>query len=218
MSGPGGFDPILFDLDGTVVDTVRLIRESHRHAVRCVLGQEFSDERLVANVGRPLLEQMEAFSPDHAQELYRVYREWNHAHTAELIASYEGIAPLLERLSAAGRALGLVTSKTRDAVELAFASLPLAGYFDVVISADDSVRHKPDPEPIRVALERLDRSPNGGCYVGDSPFDILAGQRAGMATIAVTWGFFRRAELEAVRPDIVCETAAELGQVLLGPA
>lgn len=218
MNGAEGFDPILFDLDGTVVDTVRLIRESHRHAVRTVLGQEFSDERLVANVGRPLLEQMEAFSPEHAEELYRVYREWNHAHTAELIASYDGIAPLLERLSAAGRALGLVTSKTRDAVDLAFASLPIAKYFDIVISADDSVRHKPDPEPIRVALEGLGRTANGGCYVGDSPFDIQAGQRAGIATIAVTWGFFSRTDLEAVRPDIVCETASDLGRVLLGSA
>jgi pyrophosphatase PpaX len=216
VSRTAGFDPILFDLDGTVVDTVVLIRESHRHAVRTVLGQEFSDERLVANVGKPLLEQMKAFSPERAEELYRVYREWNHAHTPELIAAYDGIAPLLERLSAAGRQLGLVTSKSRDAVRLAFASLPVGEYFDIIVSADDSVRHKPDPEPLRVALEGLGRTANGGCYVGDSPFDIEAGQRAGVATIAVTWGFFGRDDLEAVGPDIVCETATELGQVLLG--
>jgi pyrophosphatase PpaX len=211
-----GFDPILFDLDGTLIDTVNLIRESHRHAVRTVLGREFSDERLVANVGRPLLEQMEAFSPPHAEELYRVYREWNHAHTAELIAPYEGITPLLEQLTAAGRTLGLVTSKTRDAVDLAFASLPIGRYFGVVISAEDSTRHKPDPEPVRAALAGLGRTAEGGCYVGDSPFDIQAGQGAGVVTIAVTWGFFGRADLDAVRPDIVCETAAALGQVLLG--
>ena len=216
MSRRAGFDPILFDLDGTVVDTVELIRESHRHAVRTVLREEFSDERLVANVGKPLLEQMQAFSPEHAPELYRVYREWNHAHTAELIGAYDGIAPLLERLSASSRRLGLVTSKSRDAVDLAFASLPVADYFDIIVSADDSARHKPDPEPLRVALAGLGRTANGGCYVGDSPFDIEAGQRAGLATIAVTWGFFGRDDLMAVGPDIVCETAAELGQVLLG--
>jgi pyrophosphatase PpaX len=216
VSARSGFDPILFDLDGTVIDTVTLIRESHRHAVRTVLGEEFSDERLVANVGRPLLEQMVAFSPEHAEELYRVYREWNHAHTAELIESYDGVAPLLQRLTRAGRTLGLVTSKTRDAVDLAFESLPIGKYFDIVISADDTSRHKPDPEPIRVALEGLGRTGDGGCYIGDSPFDIQAGHGAGITTIAVTWGFFGRSDLEQVHPDIVCETAAELGQVLLG--
>ena len=77
-----GFDPILLDLDGTVIDSVALIRESHRHAVRTVLGQEWEDERLVANVGRPLIEQMAVFDADRAQELYDVYREWNHANTS----------------------------------------------------------------------------------------------------------------------------------------
>ena len=211
-----GFDPILFDLDGTVVDTVVLIRESHRHAVRTVLGQELSDERLVAGVGKPLLEQMHAFSSEHAEELYRVYREWNHAHTAELIEAYDGITELLESLTGAGRQLGLVTSKSRDAVDLAFRSLPVAKYFDIVIAADDSARHKPDPEPVLLALERLGRTGEASCYVGDSPFDIQAGKAARLATIGVTWGFFGRGDLEAVDPDLICDTAAELGRLLLG--
>jgi pyrophosphatase PpaX len=209
-----GFDPILFDLDGTVVDTVVLIRESHRHAVRTVLGQELSDDRLVANVGKPLLEQMHAFSPDHADELYRVYREWNHAHTAELIASYDGISGLLQALTDDGRQLGLVTSKSRDAVDLAFRSLDVGRYFDIVVTADDSERHKPDPEPLRLALERLGRAVDGACYIGDSPFDIQAGQRAGMITVAVTWGFFGNEDLAAVQPDITCDTVADLNRVL----
>ncbi len=211
-----GFDPILFDLDGTVVDTVVLIRESHRYAVRAVLGQELSDERLVANVGKPLLEQMHAFSPAHADELYRVYREWNHAHTAELIASYDGIGGLLDTLTRDGRQLGLVTSKSRDAVDLAFRSLDVGRYFDIVVTADDSERHKPDPEPLRLALERLGRGVDGACYIGDSPFDIQAGKRSGMVTVAVTWGFFGHDDLAAVQPDITCDTVADLGRVLLG--
>lgn len=211
-----GFDPILFDLDGTVVDTVVLIRESHRYATRTVLGVEFSDERLVSNVGKPLLEQMESFSPAHADELYRVYREWNHAHTAELIAAYDGIHDLLAELTAAGRQLALVTSKSRDAVDLAFRALPVAEFFDIVVTADDSSRHKPDPEPLRLALERLGRSGEAACYVGDSPFDIEAGNRAGMTTIAVTWGFFGREDLDPAAPDVTCTTPAELGRVLLG--
>jgi pyrophosphatase PpaX len=211
-----GFDPILFDLDGTVVDTVELIRESHRYATRTVLGADFSDERLVANVGKPLLEQMVSFSPDHADELYRVYREWNHAHTADLIAAYAGIDELLEQLASDGRRMALVTSKSRDAVDLAFRSLPVGRHFDIVVTADDSSRHKPDPEPILLALERLGAGADRACYVGDSPFDIEAGNRAGLVTIAVTWGFFGREDLDSAEPDLTCTSTDELGRVLRG--
>src|SRR5690606_22691136 len=111
-------------LDGTVIDSVALIRESHRHAVRTVLGQEWSDERLVANVGRPLLEQMAVFSPDRSEELYRVYREWNHANTADLLLAYDGVQEALHELRSGGRRLGIVTSKSDDAVQLAWGVLP----------------------------------------------------------------------------------------------
>ena len=216
MSATAGFDPILFDLDGTVVNTVELIRESHRYAVQTVLGREFSDERLVANVGKPLLEQMEAFSPGNAAELYRVYREWNHAHTAELIAAYDGIAPLLERLQAAGRQLGLVTSKSRDAVELAFASLPVGGYFDIIVSADDSAATSPTPSRCASPWRGSAGRPTAAAMSATHPSTSWPGSAPDGSMIGVTWGFFGRSDLEAVRPDILCETAAELGQVLLG--
>ena len=176
-----GFDPILLDLDGTVIDSVALIRESHRHAVTTVLGEDWPDERLVANVGHPLLEQ------------------------------YEGIAEILTELKSAGRRLGIVTSKSRDAVALAWGVLPdLEEIFDVVIAAEDTPIHKPDPAPVREALARLGAGPEGACYVGDAPFDLQAGRAAGVTTIAVTWGFFSTADLVAERPDIVVDTPQEL--------
>lgn len=217
-SEPGaGFDPILFDLDGTVIDSVALIRESHRHAVRTVLGEDWEDERLVANVGRPLLEQMAAFSPDRSEELYRVYREWNHANTTRLLLAFEGVEEGLSRLRAAGRRLGIVTSKSHDAVDLAWGVLPtLRELFDVVVAAEDSARHKPDPAPVRVALARLGADPDGACYVGDAPFDLQAGRAAGVTTIAVPWGFFSRDSLAAEGPDMIVETVEELVEACLG--
>jgi pyrophosphatase PpaX len=211
----GGFDPILFDLDGTVIDSVALIRESHRYAVGAVLGTTLSDEELVANVGRPLIDQMRAFSQPHAEELLRVYREWNHAHTADLLAAYAGVDGLLERLRAAGRTLGIVTSKSGPTAQLAFDVLPIRHHFDVIIDAEDSERHKPDPMPVLVALERLGVSPSRACYVGDAPFDIQAGAGAGLTTIAVTWGFFSREALQEFHPDHIVDTAAQLESVLL---
>ena len=211
-----GFDPILLDLDGTVIDSVALIRESHRHAVRTVLGEDWSDERLVANVGRPLIEQMAVFAPARAQELFDVYREWNHAHTADLLLSYEGIEGALLAMRAAGRRLGIVTSKSHDAVDLAWRVLPsLEGLFEVVIAAEDSAHHKPDPAPIAAALAGLGCGPEGACYVGDAPFDLQAGRAAGVATIAVTWGFFPRETLVAQAPDGVATTPSDLVRMCL---
>lgn len=209
------YDVALLDLDGTVIDSVTLIRESHRHAVRSVLGEDWPDDLLVRNVGRPLLEQMQAFSEPHADELYRVYREWNHANTAALLLPYPGMEELLVQLRDRGVTLGIVTSKSRDAVDLAFASLPLEAYFDVVITADDCDRHKPNPDPLLVAMSRLGRDVADGAYVGDAPYDIRAGRAAGMATIAVTWGFFAESDLHAEGPDLMARTVDDLRAILL---
>lgn len=211
-----GFDPILFDLDGTVIDSVALIRESHRHAVRTVLGQDLPDEVLTANVGRPLIEQTRAISAEHAEELLAAYREWNHAHTRDLLRPYEGMEDALRELRRAGRCLGVITSKSRPTVRLAFDVLPLEQYFDVVIAAEDTVRHKPHPDPLLAALARLGREPGGACYVGDAPFDVDAGRAAGVAAIAVTWGFFSRESLARHQPDAIVDTIGELLELCLG--
>lgn len=216
MSGTTGYDPILFDLDGTVIDSVALIRESHRHAVRTVLGKDLPDETLVAMVGRPLIEQMREFSVEHADELLRVYREWNHAHTAELLRPYPGIDELLTTLRAAGHTLGIITSKSGPTVDLAFDVLPLRHHFAVVIAAEDTERHKPDPAPIHLAVERLGSDGSRACYVGDAPFDVRAATAAGVAAIAVTWGFFDRSVLADLGPTAIVDTPDELSAVLLG--
>ncbi len=218
MSRTGGYDPILFDLDGTVIDSVALIRESHRHAVASVLGTSLPDETLVALVGRPLIDQMRQFSVEHAEELLRVYREWNHAHTHDLLLAYEGMDRLLSELRAHGRTLGIITSKSGPTVDLAFDVLPLRHHFAVVIAAEDTDRHKPDPAPIHAAIARLGADPTRACYVGDAPFDIQAAQAAGVTAIAVTWGFFGRDVIESLSPDVIVDTTDELAAVLFGPA
>ena len=150
-----GYDPVLFDLDGTVVDTVELITESFRHASRVVLGSELPDEQIMAYVGQPLMQQMRQLSPEHAQQLYDVYREYNHRRHDELIRSYAGIEAALLALRAAGRRLGLVTSKSADTTEMAFRAVGMREHFDAVVTASDTTTHKPSPEPLLLCLERL---------------------------------------------------------------
>ena len=211
------FDPILFDLDGTVIDSTRLIRESHRHALQTVLGRELPDATLLANVGRPLMDQMRAFSADDAEELARVFRSWNLRMHDELLAPYDGMDDLLGELRSAGRRLGVVTSKNRLTVRRSFEVLPIDHHFEVVVVAEDSEAHKPDPAPLRVAIERLGvTDPAALCYVGDAPFDICAARAAGITAIGVTWGFFPRSALEAEGADVVVDTLPELREVLIG--
>ncbi|MGC9973784.1 MAG: HAD-IA family hydrolase [Gaiellaceae bacterium] len=205
-------DTALFDLDGTVIDTGPLIAESFRHAVRTVLGKTIDDEEMLAYVGGwSLREQMHRLAPDRTQELVEAYRAYNEPRHAGL-EFCTGMHELLLDLHARGVRLGLVTAKRRSTVEIAFGYLPqLEGLFDTIVCAEDTERHKPDPAPLLLALERLGTSPSAGAYVGDSPFDVEAAKAAGLRSVAVTWGGIHNQErLRSAEPDAVVSTPAEL--------
>jgi pyrophosphatase PpaX len=205
------FPVVLFDLDGTVIDSGAIILASMKHATETVLGAAPPDDELLAAVGGPGLEaQMRALSPDRVDELVRVYREHNEPLHDELTAC-DGMDDVLVRLREQGRHLGLVTAKRRASVELAFAAVPLGHLFDVVVGGDETERHKPDPEPLLLALERLGAEADDAVYVGDSPFDVRAAKAGGLHAVAVTWGKIHgRAALEAEEPDAIVDTAEEL--------
>ena len=205
------FPVVLFDLDGTVVDSGAIILASMRHATREVLGREYADEELLHAVGGPGLEaQMAALAPEHVDELVRVYRAHNEPLHDELEAC-EGMVHALEHLRDEGRRLGIVTAKRRSTVELAFAQVPLAHLFEAVVGEDETEHHKPHPEPLLLAAERMGADPAETAYVGDSPFDIRAAKAAGMHAIGVTWGHIHdRSRLEAEAPDAVVDSAEEL--------
>ena len=205
------FPVVLFDLDGTVVDSGGIILASMRHATREVLGRDFGDAELMQAVGGPGLEaQMAVFAPERVDELVRVYRDHNEPLHEELEACV-GMEDVLLRLHAEGRRLGVVTAKRRATVELAFARVPLAHLFETIVGGDETEKHKPDPEPLLLAAERMHASPAETAYVGDSPFDIRAAKAAGMYAIAVTWGRIHdRERLEREEPDAIVERAEEL--------
>jgi pyrophosphatase PpaX len=209
------FGTVLFDLDGTVVDSGAIILASMRHATWEVLGRHYSDEELLQAVGGPGLEaQMSALAPDHVERLVDVYRAHNEPLHDELEAC-AGMEDVLVRLHEEGRRLGIVTAKRRATVELAFDRVPLGHLFETIVGGDETERHKPDPEPLLLAAERLGADPADTAYVGDSPFDVRAAKAAGMFAVAVTWGRIHdRARLEAEQPDAIVDTAEELLGVL----
>ena len=209
------FPVVLFDLDGTVVDSGAIILASMRHATREVLGRDYSDDELLQAVGGPGLEaQMSALAPDHVERLVDVYRAHNEPLHDDLEACV-GMGDVLERLHEEGRRLGIVTAKRRSTVELAFARVPIGHLFEAIVGGDETERHKPDPEPLLLGAERLGADPAATAYVGDSPFDVRAAKAAGMFAVAVTWGRIHdRARLEAGEPDAIVDRAEELLGVL----
>ena len=204
------FPVVLFDLDGTVVDSGGIILASMRYATRTVLGREISDEALMETVGGPGLEhQMREFGGEtHVEELVRVYRAHNEPLHSEL-QMCAGMDDVLVALKEDGRKLGIVSAKRRRTVELAFASVEIGHLFDVVVGGDEAKAQKPAPDPLLLALERLGANAADAVYVGDSPFDMAAAKAAGMHAVGVTWGGIhaRDALFEA---DVIVDTPDEL--------
>jgi pyrophosphatase PpaX len=210
------FPVVLFDLDGTLIDSGPMILASMQHAAKTVLGRDIPRPVLAAAVGGSgLTAQMRELDPARVDELVEAYRRHNEPLHDELEAFWE-VTEVLPRLRGEGRRLGIVTAKRHATVQLAFDRLPeLEENFDVVIAAEDTERHKPDPAPILAALDRLGAMPRQAAYVGDSPFDIRAAKAAGVHAVAVTWGGIHPAErLRQEEPDVVVEHAEELLRVL----
>jgi pyrophosphatase PpaX len=197
------FPVVLFDLDGTIVDSGWMILASYRHATQTVLGREFPDDVLMARVGAGHLEeQMSEFDAEKAIELARAYREFYAPLHSELQA-FPGMLELLRELDA------------EDRLQLAIDALGFGKTMDVVVGSDEAPRGKPHPDQILVALERLGADPDDTAYVGDAPFDIAAAKAAGAHAVGVTWGgIHTRERMESEGPDAVVDTAEELRAAL----
>jgi len=209
------YPTVLFDLDGTLIDSGAMILASFRHAAKTVLAREIEEEKITAMIGgSSLSEQMRVLDPARVEELVAVYREHNEPLHDQLEA-FDGVEDLVAKLVADGRKLGIVTAKRRRTVELAFAALPLERYFGAVVTSEMTDRRKPHPDPVLKALELLESEPGEAAFVGDSPYDIESGRAAGVFTVAVSWGKIHPEErlLEA-GADVLVHTPQELLGVL----
>jgi pyrophosphatase PpaX len=207
---------VLFDLDGTLIDTIELIRVSFRYATEKVLGEALPDELTMANVGQPLRTQFEDLAPEHADELVRVYREFNAVHHDELAKAYPGTVEVLQELAARGVRMGVVTSKGSAGAGKGLDLFGLRSFFEVVVSADDVPTHKPDPYPLRFAASAMG-VPLGYCvYIGDSPHDMQAAVSGGAIAVAALWGAFSADDVLAPGPAFALNAIGELPSLLFG--
>lgn len=203
---------LLFDLDGTLIDSVGLIFASYNHTLQVHRGEQRGDDYWVRMLGTPLRTQLAEFSDDpvEVEAMATTYREHNHGLHDELVQAYDGVVDLIEEVHRRGTPMGLVTSKSRGGARRGLNLLGVTERFETLVCLEDVTQHKPHPAPVLAALERLSAAPEGAVYVGDSPHDLIAGRAAGTATAAVAWGPFPRADLEACAPDHFIEHPSEL--------
>lgn len=210
---------VLFDLDGTLIDSRELILASYRHTMAAHLEAVPPDEAWLRTMGTPLAAQLRDFARDEneAAAMLATYREHNARVHDRLVRSFRGVAEMLTWLRARQVRLGVVTSKLRDATERGLQACGLAlDWFDVLVTASEPVPHKPDPAPVRLALERMGESPSEAAFVGDSIWDVRSGRGAGVRTAAALWGPVDRRSLEAENPDHLLERVEEVRELVDG--
>ena len=191
---------VLFDLDGTLIDSVELIVTSARYAFSDRNGRRPTDAEWLTGLGTPLITQFREWARDEEEvtRLVARYREYQMAHHDILTRPYPGMREALDELRAQGHQVGIVTSKLNALARRGLTCTGIDDRFECIIGCDDTTKHKPDPEPVIVALRRLGIDPSRAAFVGDSPFDMAAGNAAGVYTVGALWGPFPKSDLEAV--------------------
>jgi len=213
-----GLEAVLFDLDGTLIDTVELIRVSFRYATEKVLGEAIPDEITMANVGQPLATPFRHIAPEPAAGPPTVVRGFHIEAHDRLAKSYPGTVETLTAIAARGTVMGVVTSKGTQAAMRGLELFGLTDYFKVIVTADDVTKHKPDPYPLRFAADALDVALEYCVYVGDSPHDMQSAISGNAISVAALWGAFRADEVLAPGPAYALSSIEELPALLGGDA
>lgn len=213
MTPPNGWEAVLFDLDGTLADTVELILRCFRHTMATHRGEVPPDEAWLENLGRPLRFQIEGFATDAAEadRMLETYVSLQREIHDEMVRPYPGVVAMVEAMRLRGTPIAVVTSKRSGMARRTLASCGLDDAFPVTVGADEVRSGKPDPEPVHLALARLGLEASARVlFVGDSPWDIQAGRAAGTRTAAVLWGPYDPMLLERETPDWLVRRPKEL--------
>jgi pyrophosphatase PpaX len=211
------FTTVLFDLDGTLVDSFELIVQGFRHAIRAVRNREATDDEVFARWGEPLRIRLESIAPpEQLPELFTAYTTFYQEHHDRLARLFPGVAEMIGQLARLGCALGVVTSKRRTTTEHDLEVFGLAPFIRAAVTSDDVSVFKPAADPVQEALRRLGGEARDALMVGDAVFDICSGTAAGVATAAALWGTRDREAVLAAAPDYVVERPEEVPPLVAG--
>ena len=209
---------VLFDLDGTLIDSIELILGSMRYAFAKCRAPVPTDAEWLTGVGTPLRTMFQRYASEDGEidRLILAYREHQLANHDDLVRSYDDVEDTVARLAHDGHPLAVVTSKTEALARRGLEHVGIMNYFGEIVGCDSCERHKPHPEPVLTALDRLGYEPSEAVFVGDSVHDVEAGNAAGVLTVAALWGPFSREQLAVALPGRYLERIADLPQLLAG--
>lgn len=207
---------VIFDFDGTLLDTDGIILDSWQSVFRRYRGREEDEAVLFATFGETIRDTMKRFFPEVDQEeAVAHYRAYQEANCAGRVTLFEGTVPLLHELREKGYTTSIVTSRTGKTAHAYLEELGIATLFDVVVTCDDTPVHKPDPEPLRIALRKLGAEEGEAIMLGDTRFDIGCCNRAGVDSVLVRWGHTAdEAAFEGFVPTHRIDRPAQLMEIL----
>lgn len=209
-------DTLLFDLDGTLINTNELIITSFLHTLEHYYPNQYKREDVLQFIGPPLYDSFYSLNPEKTHEMIEVYRKHNHEMHDQLVTEYETVFETIQYFHEKNFKLGIVTTKLRNTVEMGLKLTKLDRFFDVIVALDDVEKAKPDPEPIEKALQQLNSKPENTMMVGDNSHDIEAGKNAGTYTAGVAWTVKGREYLEKYNPDFMLDKMSDLITIVGG--
>lgn len=186
---------VLFDFDGTIMDTNEVIINSWQHTFRNLTGKEADVNMLLGTFGEPLEISIDKMLPEFSRDdAMRIYREYQYCNFKGLISLFPGVVEVLRELKEKDIKTAIVTSRLRRTTMEGIEKFDLHDFFDTVVTMEDTKKHKPDAEPAFEALRRLDIEAERAIMVGDSKFDIICARNAGVKSVLVDWSVAAQAE------------------------
>lgn len=201
---------VLFDLDGTLIDTNELIIQSFKHILKKHLNLEVDEKEIVMHFGEPLIKTLASYDKDKSEFLTQAYMEYNEEIHDELTTEVLGSKETLKELRAMGIKTGIVTSKRRSMAERGLQLFNLMDSLDVIITPESTTKHKPHGEPVIKACEELGIKPEDALMVGDSHFDIQCGKNAGAKAALVKYTVLPIEKIIQYKPDYIIDKLEDL--------
>jgi len=215
----GKIDTVLFDFDGTIMDTNKVILMSWQHTFRTLRNREESEDVLVKTFGEPLERTIKNFFPDiPTDEAIEVYGSYHRDNFGELISLFPGVKEMLAEVKRRGYKTAVVTSRLLNTTMQGMEKYGIDGYFDTVVTAEDTTRHKPDPQPVEVALAKLGSLPERSVMLGDTTFDIMCAKNAGVKAVLVSWSLALAGkdekEMGDAAPDCIIDKPEDIFDII----